>query len=81
MEAIALGGAAATVMLLPGLLAAGIGALVFIGIGTKTGVGDFSLAVPNLPPFAHPDAAEFGWAIAIGIAAAVVGTAIRLLAV
>jgi len=81
MEAIALGGATATVMLLPGLLAAGIGALVFIGIGTRTGVGDFSLAVPNLPPFDHPTAAEFGWALAIGVAAAVVGTAIRMLAV
>ena len=81
MEAIGLGGAAATMVLLPGLLAAGIGALVFIGIGTRTGVGEFSLAVPNLPPFAHPNAAEFAWALAIGVAAAIVGTAIRMLAV
>ena len=81
MEAIGLGGAAATVVLLPGLLAAGIGALVFIGIGTRTGVGEFSLAVPNLPPFAHPNAAEFAWALAIGVVAAIVGTAIRMLAV
>ena len=81
MEAIGLGGAAATMVLLPGLLAAGIGTLVFIGIGTRTGVGDFSLAVPNLPPFDHPNAAEFAWAFAIGVAAAIVGTAIRLLAV
>jgi H+/Cl- antiporter ClcA len=77
MEVIGIGGPAATVVLLPGLLAAGIGALVFIGIGTTTGVGSVSLAVPNLPPFAHPNAAEFAWALAIGVAAAVVGTAIR----
>jgi H+/Cl- antiporter ClcA len=81
MEALALGGAAATLVLLPGLLAAGIGALIFIGIGTTAGVGTMSLAVPNLPPFEHPNAAEFGWAFVIGVAAAVVGTAIRLLAV
>jgi len=81
MEAIGLGGAMATMVLLPGLLAAGIGALVFIGIGTTTGVGSFSLAVPNLPPFAHPNGAEFAWAFAVGFAAAVVGTAIRMLAV
>lgn len=80
MEAIGLGGAAATVVMLPGLLAAGVGALVFIGIGTTSGVGEFSLAVPNLPPFAHPNGAQFAWALVIGVAAAIVGTAIRLLA-
>jgi H+/Cl- antiporter ClcA len=77
MEVIGIGGPAATLVLLPGLLAAGIGALVFIGIGTTTGVGSFSLALPNLPPFTHPNGAEFAWALAIGVAAAVVGTAIR----
>jgi len=81
MEVIGIGGPAATLVLLPGLLAAGIGALVFIGIGTTTGVGSFSLAVPNLPPFDHPNGPEFAWALAIGVAAAVVGTAIRRFAV
>lgn len=81
MEAIGLGGPAATVVLVPGLLAAGIGALVFLGIGTTAGVGNFSLAVPNLPPFDRLSGAEFAWAVAIGVAAAFVGTAIRWLAV
>lgn len=81
MEAIGLGGATATIVLLPGLLAAGIGALVFIGIGSDDGVGTLSLAVPNLPSFTHPNAAQFGWAVVIGLAAAVVGSAIRRLAV
>ena len=81
MEAIGLGGAAATMILLPGLLAAGIGALVFIGIGSNTGVGTLSLAVPNLPAFAHPNGAQFLWALVIGLAAALVGSGIRMLAV
>ena len=68
-------------ILLPGLLAAGIGALVFIGIGSNTGVGTLSLAVPNLPAFAHPNGAQFLWALVIGLAAALVGSGIRMLAV
>jgi H+/Cl- antiporter ClcA len=67
-------------VLLPGLLAAGIGALIFVGLGTWSGLGTFSLAIPNLPHFAHPDIAEFGWAIVIGLAAAVAGVAVRRLA-
>ena len=67
-----------TLVLLPGLLAAGIGALIFIGLDALTGLGTFSLAIPNLPPFAHPDGAEFGGRWCIGVAAALVGTAIRL---
>jgi H+/Cl- antiporter ClcA len=77
MEAIGLGGAMATLVLLPGLLAAGVGVLVFIGLGSITGFGEFSLAVPNLPSFSHPDGSEFAWAMAIGIVAAFLGTAIR----
>ena len=42
--------------------------------------GDFSLAVPDIPTFTTPNVAEFGWAIGIGIAAAVLGSGIRWLA-
>ena len=79
MEVIGLGGAMATLMLLPGLLAAGVGALVFLGFDAVNGVGTISLAVPNLPPFDHPDGAQFAWALAIGAGAAVLGSAIRVL--
>jgi len=68
------------IVLLPGLLASGVGALVFVGLDALTGLGTFSLAVPGLPHFARPDIAEFGWALVIGIAAAIVGTAIQRLA-
>jgi hypothetical protein len=66
--------------MLPGLLAAGIGALIFVGLDNWTGYGTFALSIPNIPPFGTPTLAEFGWAFVIGVAAAILGTAIRRLA-
>ena len=80
MEAAGVGAAMTGVVLVPGLLAAGIGALIFVGLDNLTGFDTFSLAVPDLPPFTTPTGAEFLWAVGIGLAAAVVGTAIRRLA-
>ncbi len=80
MEASGLGGATLEIVLLPGLVAAGIGSLIFIGLGTLTGFGTFSLALPGLPHFGRPDIAEFGWALVIGVAAALLGSGIRHLA-
>jgi H+/Cl- antiporter ClcA len=80
MEATGLGGPMLGLVLLPGLLAAGIGSLIFLGLDNVTGLGTFSLALPGLPGFSHPTVAEFGWAIVIGVAAALVGPAIRWLA-
>ncbi|MFI5615122.1 chloride channel protein [Amycolatopsis sp. NPDC051903] len=80
MEASGIGGAAMGLVLLPGLLAAGIGTLLFIGLDSLTGLGPASLALPQLPPFAHPDVVQFGWALVIGGAAALVGTGVRRLA-
>jgi H+/Cl- antiporter ClcA len=77
MEASGLAGPMLGVVLVPGLLAAGVGTLIFVGLDNLTGYGTFSLAIPNIPPFSTPTVAEFLWAIAIGLAAAVVGTAIR----
>jgi H+/Cl- antiporter ClcA len=80
MEASGLGGGMLEIVLLPGLLAAGVGSLIFIGLGSWSGLGPFSLAIPHLPVFGQPDAAEFGWALVIGLLAAFVGSAIRWLA-
>jgi len=80
MEVAGVGAAMTGVVLVPGLLAAGIGALIFVGLDSLTGFGTFSLAVPDLPAFSTPTGAEFLWAVGIGLAAAVVGTAIRRLA-
>ena len=79
MEASGLGGPVLGLVLVPGLLAAGVGTLIFIGLDSLTGFGTFSLAVPGLPPFSHPTGAMFGWAIVFGLGAAVLGSGIRLL--
>jgi H+/Cl- antiporter ClcA len=79
MEASGLAGAMLELVLVPGLLAAGIGSLVFLGLDAWTGLGTFSLAIPNLPHVGHPTGAEFLWAVAIGIMAAPLGSAIRWL--
>ncbi len=79
MEASGLGGPTLGLVLVPGLLASGIGALIFVGLDEWTGHGTVSLAIPNLPHYAHPDAAQFAWAVAIGLAATVLGGVIRWL--
>jgi H+/Cl- antiporter ClcA len=80
MEASGLGGPTLGLVLVPGLVAAGVGSLIFIGLDAWTGLGTYSLALPDVPPFAQPDLAQFGWALVIGLGAAVVGTGIRRLA-
>ena len=51
IEATGLGGAVLPLVLLPGLLAAGVGSLVFIGLGSWSG---FSTSAWQLSPFALP---------------------------
>ncbi|KOG31871.1 chloride channel protein [Streptomyces wedmorensis] len=80
MEASGIGGPMLGVVLVPGLLAAGIGSLVFTGLDNWTGLGTYSLALPEVPHADTPDVAEFGWALVIGLVAALVGTGIRRLA-
>ena len=80
MEASGLGGAMLELVLVPGLLAAGIGFLIFVGLDHATGLGTYSLAIPNLPHVGSPTVAEFGWAIAIGLLATLLGSGIRWLA-
>jgi chloride channel protein, CIC family len=72
MEMVGLGGATMEIVLVPGLLAAGVGSLIFVGLNHLTGFGTFSLTVTNIPHVGSPTGVEFLWAIAIGLAAAVV---------
>src|ERR1035437_4790954 len=78
-EASGRGGAMLELVLVPGLLAAGVGSLIFIGLDALTGLGTFSLAIPNLPHVGHPTGDEFLWALAIGLIAVPLGSAIRWL--
>jgi H+/Cl- antiporter ClcA len=79
MEASGLGGPVLGLVLVPGLLAAGIGTLVFVGLDNLTGWGTFSLAIPGLPHFSHPTGVLLLWGVVIGAFAPLVGTGIRLL--
>jgi H+/Cl- antiporter ClcA len=80
LEASGLGGPTAIIVMLPGLVGAGVGSLIFLGLDSWTGYGTFSLVVPNLPPAPHLNVAQFGWALAIGVAAGVISFGIRWLA-
>ena len=64
-------------ILLPGLVASGIGALVSVALSDFTSTGVTSFGVPNLPAGWFSDLERFAWSIPIGLVAAVVGTAIR----
>ncbi len=79
MEASSQGGMLLDIALLPGLLSAGIGYLVFVGLDAWTGLGVFSLSVPHPPSFSGPTLAELGWAVGIGLAAGVLVWLIRAL--
>ncbi|GLW14953.1 hypothetical protein Stsp01_16960 [Streptomyces sp. NBRC 13847] len=80
MEVSGLGGPMLGIVLVPGLLAAGIGALVFTGLGDWTGLGTYSLALHDVPKAAGPTIPEFGWALVIGLLAAFAATGVRRLA-
>jgi H+/Cl- antiporter ClcA len=80
MEVAGIGGAALSLVALPGLLASGIGALVFVGLDNWTGLGTFSLALPSVPPGVPPTLATMGWALVMGAVGAVLAWLIRSLA-
>ena len=77
MEAAGIGGATLSLVAMPGLLASGIGALVFIGIDNWTGLGTFSLALTSVPPAMNPTVATMAWALVMGVVCAMLGWLIR----
>jgi H+/Cl- antiporter ClcA len=79
IEATGLGGPTLPIILLPGLLAAGIGSLTFVGIAHWTGLNTsaYSLAPLVLPAFKSPTWPEIGWSVALAVVAAVVVFVIR----
>ena len=82
IEAAGLGGPRLPLVLVPGLLAAGIGSLISIGMGSWTGLSTsaYALGSLSLPSFARPDIADFGWSILLAAAVAIVSFAVFRLA-
>jgi H+/Cl- antiporter ClcA len=73
IEAAGIAGRRLPLVLIPGLLAAGIGTLVSIGMGSWTGVNTsaISLQLLQLPDFSRPDIVDFLWTIPFAAAIAI----------
>jgi len=73
IEATGLGGSRQRLILLPGLMAAGIGSLVSIGMGSITGLNtsDYALGPLTLPAFHQPAFGDIAWTIALSIVVAI----------
>jgi H+/Cl- antiporter ClcA len=82
LEAAGLGGPTLPLVLLPGLTAAGIGSLVFIGLGSFSGFSTSAWALSPfpLPSFGGPGWGDFAWTILLSFVAAVAVFAILELA-
>jgi H+/Cl- antiporter ClcA len=77
LEALGLDREKLPLILLPGLLAAGIGSLISIGMGSLTGLSTsaYALGTLTLPALDQPALADFAWTflLAIGVAALTFG--------
>jgi H+/Cl- antiporter ClcA len=80
IEGTGIGGPRLPLILIPGLISAGIGSLVALGMGSFTGLSTsaFALAPVNLPHFGHPSVGQFAWTILLGIVIAVVARVVML---
>jgi H+/Cl- antiporter ClcA len=65
-------GAALLPLLVPGLVAAGVGYLVFIGVGSWAGVDAATLSVAGLPEYQETQVLDLVLAVVVGILAALV---------
>ncbi len=73
IEATGIGGARQKLLLIPGLLAAGIGSLVSIGMGSFTGLSnhDYAITALSLPSFDRPQVPDFFWTFLLSAAIAI----------
>jgi H+/Cl- antiporter ClcA len=72
IEASGVGGKRLPLVLIPGLLAAGVGMLVSVGLGSWTGVdmSDISLQLLKLEAFPRPEFVDFLWTVPLAAAIA-----------
>ena len=82
IEAAGLGGPTLPLVLLPGLVAAGIGSIVFVGMGTATGLSTsaYALGPLGLPAAPELTLTDFFWAVVIAVVGAIIVRAITELA-
>jgi H+/Cl- antiporter ClcA len=69
IEASGLGGRRLPLLLIPGLLAAGIGSVVSTGLGSWTGVNmsDITIQLLKLPSYPTPDLVSFLWTVPLAV--------------
>ncbi|MEU0396457.1 chloride channel protein [Streptomyces sp. NPDC006208] len=79
IEAAGLGGPQLVALVLPCLIASGVGGLVFTGFGSWTGLSTGALRLPEVPPDTAPDAADFLWGIPMAVLVALIVTVGRRL--
>lgn len=70
-------GAAIIPVLIPGVVAAATGYLLFVGLGDWGGISEASLAVPGLPDYQGTHLVDIGFAIGVGIVVAAITCAIH----
>jgi chloride channel protein, CIC family len=70
-------GSALLPVLIPGFVAAAIGYVIFVGLGTWGGLHAQSLAVPDLPPYNGTHVYDLLVAIVVGVAAALIVALVR----
>ena len=80
LEAGLAAGAALTTALIPGLVAAAVGYLLFTGLGSWGGLDAVALTVPNLPTYEGTPIGDLLLAIVVGVVVAIVVSLVRRLA-
>ena len=75
VEVAAIGGPRLRLVLLPGLVGAGVGTLVTLGFGSWSGLSTSAYAISalSLPAFPRPELADFAWTIALAVVIAAGG--------
>ena len=83
VEAAGLGGSTLPLIVVPGLIAGGVGSLLFVGMSHWSGLSTaaYSLVPLELPRFSGVTWEEIGWALALGVAGALITFCIMSLGV
>jgi H+/Cl- antiporter ClcA len=79
LEAAGLGGPQLLLLVVPCLLASGVGALVFTGFGHWTGLGIGALTLQSVPKSEVPTAPDYLWGIPLAALIAIVVVAVQAL--